>query len=419
MNKAIAFLNIGGSSLHPKSQASFEHAAKRWGADLVEIKEQIEPGVHHFWQKSFVINELAAYDQVLQLDADMLIHRDAPSPFDLVPVEAMGFVSARQYIKPGLIVSRERSTKLWANRLGMKPPQDLKHINAGLWLYSPKHHQDIFEKLRAIGRAHHFTPKNIPEQASMSVLVANQTDHPVVWLPRSFNVLDVRHEARGDRAYKEMFGWIYHFTGQANRKKRIDEVWWNHDQWMPPFERHNNAIAKRIPGDGSGFFGAEVGVQRGRNAASLLIRKPGLSLYLVDQWKRQGEESSYMKSKDWNSQWLDDDYGMIFKECLHYLDNCHGRYRILQGDSVQMANAIEDESLDFVFVDADHSKEGCLRDIRAYLPKIRRGPNAWIGGHDYGVKWGGAWGVREAVLECFSEKDVELDAGKTWFVRLP
>ena len=418
MRRAIAFLNIGGKSIHAKSRQSFEAAAKRWGADLVEFKKPIEAGVHHYWQKAFVINEIAAYDQVLQLDADMLIHADAPSPFDLVPVEAMGFVSSRQYMKPGLIASRESSTKLWSQRLSMSPPQDLKHINAGLWLYSPKHHQKIFERLRAIGRAHNFTFRNIPEQASMTVLVANQKDHPVVWLPRSFNVVDARHRDRPDRSYQSMFGWIYHFTGQ-NKDKRINEVWWNHPQWFPPFEPHNNAIAKRIPGDGSGFVGAEVGVQRGRNAASLLMKKTGLELYLVDQWKRQGEDSSYMKSKDWNAQWNDDDYGMIFKECLHYLDTCHGRYRILQGDSVQMANAIPDGSLDFVFIDGDHSKEGCLRDIKAYLPKIRRGPNAFISGHDYGVKWGGNWGVKEAVLECFPEKDVEIDRGKTWFVKLP
>lgn len=84
-----------------------------------------------------------------------------------------------------------------------------------------------------------------------------------------------------------------------------------------------------------------------------------------------------------------------------------------------MAGAIPDESVDFCFIDADHSKEGCLRDIRAWLPKIKRGPDAWIGGHDYNVSWSGAWGVREAVLEVFDEKDVELDIGGTWFVKLP
>lgn len=417
MKKAIAFLNIGGGSLHPKSRASFEHAAKRWRADLIEIKDQIEPGVHHYWQKASVINELDDYDQVLQLDADMLINVEAPSPFDLVPVEAMGFVSARQYINPNLTDFRNESTKLWSRRLSMKPPQDYHHINAGLWLYSPKHHQDIFEKLRAIGRAHRFPRQPIPEQAAMTVLVEN-TDHPVVWLPRDFNVVSAGHPKRGDRIMKEMNGHIYHFTEQ-NKEERINRTWWNHPQWMPPFEKHNGAIVKRIPGDGSGIVGVEIGVQRGRNAGGLLHRLPGLKLILVDLWARQDDDSSYMASKDWNAQWTDGDYQEILRECLWYCDRAPGRYRILQGDSVEMAGAVPNESVDWVFVDADHSKEGCLRDIKAYLPKIRKSPNAWIGGHDYGVKWSGHWGVKEAVLEVFDETDVELDIGGTWFVRLP
>ena len=41
----------------------------------------------------------------------------------------------------------------------------------------------------------------------------------------------------------------------------------------------------------------------------------------------------------------------------------------------------EDERLDFVFIDANHSYEACLEDIRLWFPKVK--PNGVIAGHDY------------------------------------
>lgn len=52
----------------------------------------------------------------------------------------------------------------------------------------------------------------------------------------------------------------------------------------------------------------------------------------------------------------------------------------LTGDSSESAARYEDQSLDLVFIDADHSPEAVERDIRAWLPKLR--PGGMIAGHD-------------------------------------
>lgn len=44
-----------------------------------------------------------------------------------------------------------------------------------------------------------------------------------------------------------------------------------------------------------------------------------------------------------------------------------------------------DESLDFVFVDADHRYESVTADLRAWWPKIR--PGGAMAGHDYDTHW--------------------------------
>jgi hypothetical protein len=67
----------------------------------------------------------------------------------------------------------------------------------------------------------------------------------------------------------------------------------------------------------------------------------------------------------------------------------------IRKDSSSAAADYADESIDFVFIDGDHSYEGCKRDILAWLPKMK--PNSVFSGHDY------AWHqpIQQAVEEIF------------------
>jgi predicted O-methyltransferase YrrM len=54
----------------------------------------------------------------------------------------------------------------------------------------------------------------------------------------------------------------------------------------------------------------------------------------------------------------------------------------IQGDSAAAANNFVDGSLEFVFIDANHEYEPIKADIKAWLPKVRKG--GVLAGHDYG-----------------------------------
>ena len=76
--------------------------------------------------------------------------------------------------------------------------------------------------------------------------------------------------------------------------------------------------------------------------------------------------------------------------------------------SVAAAN-VETASLDFVFVDADHSYEGAKQDILRWFPKLREG--GVMLGHDYNPP---VWpGVVRAVHEIFGDK-VRVHPGEVW-----
>ncbi|MHA2344799.1 MAG: class I SAM-dependent methyltransferase, partial [Candidatus Hodarchaeales archaeon] len=86
--------------------------------------------------------------------------------------------------------------------------------------------------------------------------------------------------------------------------------------------------------------------------------------------------------------------------------------RVMRMKSVEAAKVFKkrDKYLDLVFIDADHSKEEVLNDIKAWLPLVRKG--GIICGHDYpSNRWRG---VKAAVDEYFGVENVELHPGVVW-----
>jgi predicted O-methyltransferase YrrM len=61
-------------------------------------------------------------------------------------------------------------------------------------------------------------------------------------------------------------------------------------------------------------------------------------------------------------------------------------------DSVAAANHIPDESLDFVFIDGDHSYNAVIRDVGIYWNKVK--PGGIFAGHDWQLP-----DVNRAVIE--------------------
>ena len=107
----------------------------------------------------------------------------------------------------------------------------------------------------------------------------------------------------------------------------------------------------------------EVGVLRGHTMATLLHRRPLLSIVGVDDW-RQAVRGML---------------GREIKEQAHDLLRPFGdRACLLECASAKGAGIAG--KADVVHIDADHGYHGCLADCRAYWPLA----GEWMCGHDYG-----------------------------------
>jgi hypothetical protein len=173
-------------------------------------------------------------------------------------------------------------------------------------------------------------------------------------------------------------------------------------------------ILDRVPPDRE-VHGVEVGVLRGRLSRVLLQQRPRLHMTLVDLWDVHPPGGTYRASKDANAFRGRGEWERIYREAKRSVQFAGERARLLRMDSVEAVGLVEDGSQDFVFIDADHSYEGCKRDIEAWAPKIRSG--GWIGGHDYGHPRL-EWGVTRAVGEWAGDREVVKGRDGTWFVRV-
>lgn len=117
--------------------------------------------------------------------------------------------------------------------------------------------------------------------------------------------------------------------------------------------------------------GYEIGVYRARYSKNLLDRNPNLHLTGVDAWEIYGGYKDYEKT----------DIIDAHRESQETYDSYGDRATLIQGWSRDVAATVPDESLDFVFIDANHAYEYVVEDIAIWSKKVKKGGIVY--GHDY------------------------------------
>jgi hypothetical protein len=151
--------------------------------------------------------------------------------------------------------------------------------------------------------------------------------------------------------------------------------------------------------------GAEVGVWKGETTFFLLDHAPNLTLHAVDLWERQPGHECYdvpsvTRGGHTEKIAFDELYYNFLKKAS--LPEYNDRLFVHKDWSHKAAVTIPDGSLDFVFLDADHSYEAVKRDIEVWKPKVM--PGGFLMGHDTHMD-----GVRRAVMECLTDYEVSFD----------
>ncbi len=159
---------------------------------------------------------------------------------------------------------------------------------------------------------------------------------------------------------------------------------------------------------------AEIGVWDGNFSEEILKITTPSKLHLIDPWLFQPEFRGTGFGRKANEDTMDGRYEAV---CDKFKDD--GRveiHRALRHDALE---TFEDGSIDWVYIDGNHTYEVVKGDIALSLQKVK--PNGIISGDDFWWRGGKGAPVRTAVREFAAELGDKVDfsrIGQQWILKL-
>jgi predicted O-methyltransferase YrrM len=137
--------------------------------------------------------------------------------------------------------------------------------------------------------------------------------------------------------------------------------------------------------------GVEVGVETGGYSRWLFTYIKDLHLTCIDPWQ------AYEGYRDHVTQTQQDTFYAMTKENLRGYNAT-----ILREFSMKAVDTFKDESLDFVFVDGNHSFDDVYCDLLWWSKKVRKG--GIVSGHDYECRRGKFTGAVVDAVNSFTRE---------------
>lgn len=178
--------------------------------------------------------------------------------------------------------------------------------------------------------------------------------------------------------------------------------------------------------------GVELGVFKGETSQFILKNWNG-TLYMIDVWKALS-----------NSEYEDGSNHSVhttaYKETMDNIQGYENRGIMIRATSKEAVNLFQDESLDWIWIDANHAYDYVKEDIQLWWPKLKKG--GLFSGHDYmNMDWyndpkfapngkdkyiytnafdgrslyNGVFGVNPAVDEFALKHGYKVNVTKEWF----
>lgn len=119
--------------------------------------------------------------------------------------------------------------------------------------------------------------------------------------------------------------------------------------------------------------GLEIGLAEGFTTRFLMESNDTLTLYGVDP---------YINYIDWNGNNLNEREN-VYQQFLENTKQFGDRIKLIRKFSDDAVSDIEDESLDFIFIDGLHTYDQVTKDMTNYYSKVK--PGGIFSGHDYRV----------------------------------
>lgn len=194
--------------------------------------------------------------------------------------------------------------------------------------------------------------------------------NPPSW--ENYNKIKVKTEININREIRQLFGVRIQndfapYGTKAGTKRELLPVLWN-------------SLGYKV--------GAEIGVKRGSFSKHILETMQEVKLYSIDAWQVYKHQKTEKEMHDKN-----------YEVTMLVLRKFGDRSVIQKKPSLEAVETFADGSLDFVFIDGDHTFNAAVQDIIKWSSKVRKG--GMVAVHDYTpMRRGGVIEAVDAYTKC-------------------
>lgn len=145
---------------------------------------------------------------------------------------------------------------------------------------------------------------------------------------------------------------------------------------------------------------AEIGVAGAHFSKQVLDTWKSLGkIHLIDAWKHFPE--GYSDACNLPQEIQEERYQRVVLDLAS-----HPKVSIHRHLSIGASMFFENESIDFIYLDANHSTKAVREDLEHWWPRLK--PGGLFAGHDYQAGNGEGYGVKKAVDAFASEWDLKV-----------
>ena len=144
----------------------------------------------------------------------------------------------------------------------------------------------------------------------------------------------------------------------------------------------------------------EIGVFESQNFRRMIESKPKIAVG-VDLWRCDGNPAR--NDSGFNQERLNSQYKLFLS-----IMKDNPNVRLYRQYSQEAAENFPDGYFDLIYIDADHTYEGCKADMETWWPKMK--PGGFFTGDDYSNSHAPVTGVKFGVIKAVNEfaKEVNL-----------
>jgi hypothetical protein len=179
------------------------------------------------------------------------------------------------------------------------------------------------------------------------------------------------------------------------------------ESWMHPVDLEREELALVCNSLGLIETAVEVGVHQGEFAQKFLALWDGKTYYAVDPWQDNlpGYVDPIIPPMNRENDYLE------FLEKLKEIRESN-RVEIFRTTSLEAVELFRPDSIDFVYIDANHNESAVITDIKAWYNRVKVG--GILAGHD--IINGDLTGVRNAVFQTLpaAYHPINVMGGDAW-----